>query len=274
MKSFVTDADTAFWDDSIVIGMICCGFGGALILFLIICHVLWHFSHDRIKVTGWVRYVNLFTFFESMCACLAYALLKVDVLLPVGTKIPCSLGYIIPLLLVGFAKTFTFILFTLRIHTTFSGSSFAFSRKKLMGGAIFYLFLSIGFAAALVFFAIEIVEYKITPGGIGVCSIFEGSLQFRATLAITGLVDAIMSSILVYIFVSKLRQVMCTPLLTCGMVWRCVSVCGCEDNGTIFFLFTIFENVFGITFLFLCLFWLSSQDSVGVVCLFFLFYKT
>ena len=207
--------EEAFWPDEWIYAMIASGFFSAICIVGMFIHSLWHFTHDKTKVTGWLRYLYLSAFLANALTSLQYATLKVDLLLPVGTSknilLSCKVsGYPGSICGLGVCKVLLFSLFLFRIDMTFHGSALAYPRKNLLLFGIFYACLAVGLVSTMLFFAQDVIEYRQTDSGIGVCSIFKGNRGTLYTQASYVLSDTIVSLLVVWLFVRKLRQVCCT----------------------------------------------------------------
>lgn len=204
------DRSGSFWSDEWIYAMIASGFFSVLIITFLIIHSLWHFTHDRNKVTGTLRYLYLGVFLVNLITSLAYATLKVDLLIPLHDGgIPCSISYSSGVVGVAVSRWFTFTLFLFRIDMTFHGSALAYKRNKLYGLCIFYTIADVLIGGSMVWNAQPVIDYLTTTTGIGVCSIFEGTFATNITLAVFAFADTVMFFIVAYLFVRKLRQVCC-----------------------------------------------------------------
>ena len=192
--------------------MVTSGFFSATCIFAILIHSLRHLARNKTKLTRSLRYLYLSSLLANALTSLVYATLKVDLLLPVGSSnnflLSCKVsGYSGSIVGLGICKVLLFSLFLFRIDRTFHGSALAYPRNNLLLFGILYAFLTVALVTTMLLFAQDVIEYRQTESGIGVCSIFEGNRGTLYTQISYVLSDSCFSFAVVWLFGSKIRQV-------------------------------------------------------------------
>ena len=107
---------------------------------------------NKVKLYGIIRYLYFLCFITSLITAARYALTHTDLILPHGTIISCHATYSIAMTAYAMSRFCIFILFLLRIHTTFYEiSSLAYNPKQLiLFGTIYFIEIIWNFRVSVV----------------------------------------------------------------------------------------------------------------------------
>ena len=196
--------------DYLVIGMVVTGGLGGIILFVLLVHFV--VASKRKKITPHVRYCALSSLFCSCMFCLGAFLWRTNIIFDLNfnpaTSITCDLIFGIQFGFHSLSKVFMYILFTFRLEKVFKGSVYAMNSQILFIGRAIFVIIPIVFNIGAIGL-LDKFEAQTKHNNISLCTANTGISPKLSDISIIASVigDLIFTSILVFMFVYKLRQV-------------------------------------------------------------------
>ena len=197
--------------------MIICGMLGMVRIFLMTAHSMKHFLRNKI-IRVFQKVLYIIYFLIAFLCCCSYALLRTDLILPMGTEdgIDCKLGLYITTNTVFLSKVLLFSIFVYRIDSAFHASALGYPRSFLLCLLISYYLICFTLNAAHIYTSWPLVIFEKSrsedviasniSNDIGLCTT-SSNRQLSVVLGALFLGDMIFSVIVCALFVYKLRKV-------------------------------------------------------------------
>eukprot|EP01083_Nonionella_stella_P026337 72436_1 len=189
------------------------GIGSAVIITFIGSHTIYHEQRDKIGSRS-SRFVSILFFTAGWITCIAFACFRSDLILPMGTSIPCRFGFFLCTNGLYICKLLLLIIFLYRIHLAFGASALAYSTTFLISVSIVWAVIMTALNVSFMVVSWNVVALQVlrddstlhmcTSAGIGTDA--EQQRVFIVVIILT-FFDVFSSCFVCGLFVHKLRSV-------------------------------------------------------------------
>eukprot|EP01083_Nonionella_stella_P028049 77249_1 len=189
------------------------GLGGSIIILVIGSHTIYHEQRTKIGMKH-SRFISILFFTISWITCIGFGFFRSNLILPMGSSIPCLFGYYLGISGVFLCKIFLFVIFLYRIHLAFGETSYGYSVPFLITVSFSYFFVISLLYGLYVLNSWSAVGFRTLSqdSTLGVCTIAgrmanaQHKLMTFIRLSI-GLGDVVYSLFVCGLFVYKLVQI-------------------------------------------------------------------
>lgn len=201
---------TEIVSDTVVIGLVGTGACGSIILFILLVHFV--VATTRKKIEYRIKYCALLSLVCSLMFCLGAALWRTNIIFDLNFNSPnggaCTIGFGVHFAFYALSKIFLYLLFTFRIETVFQASAYKMNSTALFICRAILTTLALLFIIGVVGYLPKI-EARTRNGNILLCTGDTGLTANIGDISIVAgvFLDIIVTALLVFLFVYKLRQV-------------------------------------------------------------------
>eukprot|EP01084_Bolivina_argentea_P050402 92673_1 len=187
---------------------------GLTVIAIIGIHSVYHEQQDRIG-SKFSRGLSIVFFTITFLSCLAFALFRTNLILPMGESIGCHFAYNFSIQGVYFSKILLFVIFLYRIHLVFYKSTMRYSPLFLISNLLIYFIVA---SAGNIWHTIaaepliHLQTFTLSSTSIGLCTTLgkgtdeQHDLRRNALFFLSG-GDVIYSIFVCWLFIRKLRVV-------------------------------------------------------------------
>ena len=183
------------------------GLIGIVLTGIMSIHSIYNLYHSKLT-DKFSRIIYCVFFLSYFQACIAYAFFRTDMLLPMGTSIPCTFGFLYGTQCVFLGKLTLFIIFILRIDLAFHSSALGYPRPFLAAVMGMYCIIICAQDAAFIYDAIGLISlYPSSRTIINVCTTGNSSKIYVYIVGSMSTGDILFSIFVCSLFVYKLDKV-------------------------------------------------------------------
>lgn len=233
-------ADPLILEDWKILGFTISAFIGILIITYLFINFVLGVQSLRVPLAKSMRYSSVIALLSGLFFCVIDAFVRTDIIfynLDFSDPITCNITYGLAYFMYFIHKLSTYLLFTFRIEVVFQDSAYAVSRRFLQ----YFRLILVTFAVATIIMLFFVGTQEATTAilDIHLCTGETTQTAERDTVLFIGiiaLIDFILSIILLYIFCSKLREMVrevsrmdspskkFTMMLHLGITVRCIFI--------------------------------------------------